>query len=53
MWDTMQQRLKYKLPGHMGSVNDVHFHPHEPICKLTSSDVTLCLYFVACVCVEL
>ena len=30
----MTQRLQYKLPGHLGSVNDVHFHPNEPISKL-------------------
>lgn len=24
----------YKLPGHNGSVNDVQFHPSEPISKL-------------------
>ena len=29
----MFQRLIYKLPGHLGSVNDVQFHPKEPISK--------------------
>ena len=28
-------QLVYKLPGHNGSVNDVDFHPKEPIRKLT------------------
>ena len=31
VWDAVTQRLEYKLPGHLGSVNDVHFHPNEPI----------------------
>ena len=33
VWDAVTQRLEYKLPGHLGSVNDVHFHPKEPISK--------------------
>ena len=33
IWDTVFQRLIYKLPGHLGSVNDVDFHPKEPISK--------------------
>ena len=31
VWDAVTQRLEYKLPGHLGSVNDVHFHPKELI----------------------
>ena len=34
VWDAVTQRLEYKLPGHLGSVNDVHFHPNEPISEL-------------------
>ena len=30
MWDVDSQKLVYKLPGHLGSVNDVDFHR----CKL-------------------
>ena len=26
-----QQRIAYKLPGHAGSVNEVAFHPTQPI----------------------
>ena len=26
MWDVDSQKLVYKLPGHLGSVNDVDFH---------------------------
>lgn len=31
VWDTTSRRILYKLPGHAGSVNEVDFHPHEPI----------------------
>ena len=33
IWDTTSRRILYKLPGHAGSVNDVAFHPTEPIGK--------------------
>ena len=33
VWDTTSRRIMYKLPGHLGSVNDVHFHNMEPIGK--------------------
>jgi Prp8 binding protein len=36
IWDTTSRRIIYKLPGHNGSVNDVVFHPKEPIGKLRS-----------------
>lgn len=36
IWDTITRRIVYKLPGHQGSVNDVDFHPKEPICELSS-----------------
>ena len=26
VWDVDSQKLVYKLPGHLGSVNDVDFH---------------------------
>ena len=35
--------LLYALPGHRGCVNDVHFHPTEPILLSASSDKTLFL----------
>lgn len=38
VWDTTSRRIIYKLPGHNGSVNDVCFHPHEPILASASSD---------------
>ena len=31
IWDTTSRRPIYKLPGHAGSVNEVDFHPTEPI----------------------
>ena len=31
VWDTTTRRILYKLPGHAGSVNEVDFHPLEPI----------------------
>lgn len=31
IWDTTSRRMLYKLPGHAGSVNEVAFHPEEPI----------------------
>lgn len=41
VWDTQSGRIAYKLPGHNGSVNDVDFHPKEPILLSGSSDKTL------------
>lgn len=31
IWDTTSRRILYKLPGHAGSVNEVTFHPEEPV----------------------
>lgn len=33
VWDTTSRRILYKLPGHAGSINEVAFHPDEPISK--------------------
>jgi Prp8 binding protein len=38
VWDTTSRRILYKLPGHAGSVNEVIFHPKEPIIASCSSD---------------
>ncbi|XP_063903689.1 U5 small nuclear ribonucleoprotein 40 kDa protein-like [Zophobas morio] len=38
IWDTASGRTIYKLPGHNGSVNDVDFHPTEPIVLSGASD---------------
>ena len=31
VWNVMKGNILYRLPGHTGSVNDVDFHPGEPI----------------------
>ncbi|XP_065063671.1 U5 small nuclear ribonucleoprotein 40 kDa protein-like isoform X2 [Rhopilema esculentum] len=43
VWDTVTRRILYKLPGHDGSVNDVDFHPLEPILLSCGSDKKLYL----------
>ena len=37
----------YYLPGHKGSVNEVDFHPKEPILGSASSDKTVYLGEIA------
>jgi len=43
IWDTTSRNLLYKLPGHHGSVNEVDFHPSEPIIASASSDKSIFL----------
>ncbi|XP_065346761.1 U5 small nuclear ribonucleoprotein 40 kDa protein [Cloeon dipterum] len=43
IWDTTTRRILYKLPGHNGSVNEIDFHPKEPIVLSASSDKTIFL----------
>ena len=43
VWNVESGHTLYKLPGHTGSVNDVDFHPHEPILLSGSSDKNLFL----------
>jgi len=39
VWSTQDKRpLLYKLPGHAGSVNEVVFHPTEPVIASGASD---------------
>jgi len=38
VWHSASLQMMYKLPGHAGSVNDVQFHPVEPIVMSCSSD---------------
>lgn len=38
VWDASTQRIAYKLPGHAGSVNDVAFHPSQPILASCGND---------------
>lgn len=37
VWNTATCQIVYRLPGHRGSVNDVDFHPKEPICKFVTA----------------
>ena len=41
VWDSKTAALEYALPGHSGSVNDVCFHPTEPVIASASSDGSL------------
>jgi len=47
IWDTATRELKYKLPGHNGSVNEVSFHPKEPIIASCGSDKRIYLGEIA------
>ena len=38
VWDVESSKPIYKLPGHKGCVNEVDFHPKEPIIASCSSD---------------
>ena len=43
----MYRRTLYVLPGHTGAVNDVDFHPVEPIIASCSSDKNIFLGEIA------
>ncbi|KAJ3227573.1 hypothetical protein HK099_001422 [Clydaea vesicula] len=43
VWETLTRRIVYKLPGHKGCVNQVDWHPTEPIIASCSNDKTLFL----------
>eukprot|EP00013_Stygamoeba_regulata_P024951 CAMPEP_0177665746 /NCGR_PEP_ID=MMETSP0447-20121125/21219_1 /TAXON_ID=0 /ORGANISM="Stygamoeba regulata, Strain BSH-02190019" /LENGTH=360 /DNA_ID=CAMNT_0019171861 /DNA_START=46 /DNA_END=1128 /DNA_ORIENTATION=- len=43
VWDVHTQDLQYKLPGHKGCVNEVVFHPDEPIIASGSADKSVFL----------
>ncbi|CAB4472665.1 unnamed protein product [Rhizophagus irregularis] len=38
IWDFSSRKILYKLPGHKGCVNEVDFHPKEPIIVSGSTD---------------
>jgi len=38
VWDATSRRILYKLPGHSGSINDVDFHPNQPIISSCAND---------------
>jgi Prp8 binding protein len=43
IWQVESKKILYKLPGHKGCVNDVDWHPKEPIIMSASTDKTLFL----------
>ncbi|ORX73892.1 U5 snRNP-specific protein [Linderina pennispora] len=43
IWNMRSGEIKYKLPGHKGSVNQADFHPLEPIVLSGSVDKTMFL----------
>lgn len=43
IWNVASGEIVYSLPGHSGSVNEVSFHPLEPIVASASSDKTIYL----------
>lgn len=43
IWDEFSAQELYFLPGHNGTVNDVQFHPTQPIVASCSSDKTIFL----------
>lgn len=38
VWDADSKRIAYKLPGHSGTVNEVDFHPTQPIIASCGND---------------
>jgi len=43
IWDVASTQVIYKLPGHQGCVNQVAFHPSQPIIASCSNDKTIYL----------
>lgn len=43
VWDTKEGKVQYKLPGHKAAINQVVFHPKEPIVGSCSSDKAIYL----------
>ncbi|EFA74568.1 WD40 repeat-containing protein [Heterostelium album PN500] len=43
VWDVSSGKILYRLPGHTGVVNQVEFHPNEPIIASCSADKTIFL----------
>jgi len=41
VWNTTNRTIVHRLPGHTGSVNDVAFHPVQPIIASAGSDGTV------------
>jgi len=47
VWDVASSRVSYKLPGHAGTVNEIDFHPTEPIIMSVSDDRNIYLGEIA------
>jgi len=47
VWDTTSRDIKYKLPGHAGTVTEVDFHPKDPIIGSCGSDQKIFLGEIA------
>ena len=43
IWDAATAHPAYKLPGHSGSVNEVDFHPTQPIIGSCANDKSIYL----------
>ncbi|SAM09551.1 hypothetical protein [Absidia glauca] len=43
IWEVSTAKILYKLPGHKGCVNDVDWHPKEPIVMTGSTDKSIFL----------
>jgi len=43
IWDSQSKKILYRLPGHIGAVNEVDFHPLEPIIASASTDKNIYL----------
>ena len=43
IWEADTGKLKHRLGGHSGSVNDVQLHPTRSLVASCSSDSTVCL----------
>lgn len=43
IWDVESSKLIYKLPGHKSTINEIVFHPKEPIIASASSDKSIYL----------
>ncbi|KAI9305731.1 WD40-repeat-containing domain protein [Cunninghamella echinulata] len=43
IWEVSTAKILYKLPGHKGSVNEVDWHPKEPIVMSCSTDKSIYL----------
>lgn len=47
VWEVESKTILYKLPGHTGAVQEVAFHPQEPILASCSNDKTIFLGEIA------